>query len=242
MSQIMGGAFSSPFSLKDFNGDISNIIKSAFSETVSLYSIPSNAYCGVTYPQGNYLLINLQDSNSASSVQFVMNTITGAWCKFTNQNAIHWVVWNNDLYFLSDEIRIVLGVPVIFSNVYLADNGEYDEDGYSPGDKVARSIKLRQAYNFLDNPTTVKSFTSAKVYTEQTQGLQLTLGCDVDFDNVPATSSVSDNTTLTSKLYKPVMGLKGIGEGLSLRIDQETTEKSMDIYGTKVFWKEGGNL
>jgi hypothetical protein len=50
------------------------------------------------YPQGSYQLFNIPTSTT-TAVQYVINTQTGAWCKFTNQNAACWALFNGDLYF-----------------------------------------------------------------------------------------------------------------------------------------------
>ena len=47
----------------------------------------------------NLLLVNIPVSQDTVSYQFVMNTITKAWCRFTNWNASCWVTHGADLYF-----------------------------------------------------------------------------------------------------------------------------------------------
>lgn len=66
------------------------------------------------YPAGNMMLFNVPMGSTAA--QFVSNSTTGAWCKFTGMNASCWEVHDNALYFGGD------------GAVYLADSG-LDDDG-----------------------------------------------------------------------------------------------------------------
>ena len=52
----------------------------------------------ISYPAGNWGLFNVPIS-ATQSVQLVMNTITGAWCRFTGQNAFSWSMLGNEIYF-----------------------------------------------------------------------------------------------------------------------------------------------
>lgn len=51
------------------------------------------------FPLGNKLIINVPQQQGSIQYQYVMNTITGAWCKFTNWNANCFAVMKDVLYF-----------------------------------------------------------------------------------------------------------------------------------------------
>lgn len=51
------------------------------------------------FPEGNKLVVNVPDQEDQLSHQYVMNTITGAWCKFTGWNAFCFTYFNGNLYF-----------------------------------------------------------------------------------------------------------------------------------------------
>jgi hypothetical protein len=51
------------------------------------------------YPKAGWLLINVPVANNTTYHQYVVNTITGAACKFTGMNASTWGMYNNNLYF-----------------------------------------------------------------------------------------------------------------------------------------------
>lgn len=53
----------------------------------------------VGYPKGTMAILNVPIVENVSQQQFVMNTLTGAWCRFTNQNANTFAVFNDRLFF-----------------------------------------------------------------------------------------------------------------------------------------------
>lgn len=53
----------------------------------------------IIFPTGNKLIINVPSSEGLTSHQYVMNTITGAWCKFTGLNAFCFETLGDKLYF-----------------------------------------------------------------------------------------------------------------------------------------------
>lgn len=71
----------------------------------------------IHYPKGSYALFNVPVSGT-TAIQYVVNTQTGAWTKFTNQNASSWALYNGDLYFGGQG-----GI------VYKADTGTNDNGG-----------------------------------------------------------------------------------------------------------------
>ncbi len=52
----------------------------------------------MSYPVGTMAIVNVPTS-SASAVQYVMNTITGAWCQFQGMNAACWALMDGKAYF-----------------------------------------------------------------------------------------------------------------------------------------------
>lgn len=73
---------------------ISGAVKSA-SATARTYF----GWQGCLYPRGKMLIFNVPTTANALAQQFVMNTVTGAWCRFTNLNAFCWATFKGDLFF-----------------------------------------------------------------------------------------------------------------------------------------------
>ena len=91
------------------------------------------------YPRGHYLLINVPTSTTVYH-QHVMNTATGAWCRFKDQNGVCWSLLSGGLYFGATD-----GV------VYRADDGTDDNSAEITGD-------VWQAWNYFGTPD-LKRFT-----------------------------------------------------------------------------------
>jgi hypothetical protein len=85
----------------------------------------------------------------------------------------------------------------------------------------------------------VKQFTECRPIVQQSEGLTLTLDVNVDYNDVVATSTVTDTTDTAYKLYLPRMGLNGIGKAASVRIDGTVTTKRMSLQALEVLWNEG---
>lgn len=87
------------------------------------------------YPRGRRLIFNIPNPDG-SFYQHVQNTGTTRkpWCRFVNQNAFCWGLYNDRLYFGAQA-----------GNVYLADNGTLDE-----GSPIAAFAQ--QAWNSFEAP------------------------------------------------------------------------------------------
>lgn len=53
----------------------------------------------IVYPLGTMLMVNVPTQENGAAQQHVMNTVTGAWCRFTAMNASCWGVHADLLYF-----------------------------------------------------------------------------------------------------------------------------------------------
>lgn len=72
-------------------------IQGAISQATSLY--PNNyGWCLVLFPLENMIILNIP-VGLGQQEQYVMNTITGAWCNFTGWNANHWERFQDQIYF-----------------------------------------------------------------------------------------------------------------------------------------------
>lgn len=85
------------------------------------------------YPKAGWLLINVPVANNTTYHQYVINTITGAACKFTGMNASTWGMYNNNLYFGGN------------GKVFKADDG-FNDNGANI------NCDIQAAYNNLGSP------------------------------------------------------------------------------------------
>lgn len=81
----------------DMSPSITNTIGEAFAEAASLYG-DNYGWEFCISPNENILLVNIPVTEYGNSVQYVMNTNTGAWTKFTGWNTFCWALFENTLY------------------------------------------------------------------------------------------------------------------------------------------------
>ena len=117
----------------------------------------------IHYPQGSYALFNIPSSTTVS-YQLVVNTQTGAWCKFTNQNAACWSLYNGDLYFGGQAGGII----------YKADTGLNDA-----GSNI--SWKVKPAFNYFGQRGVNKLFTMCRPHFTASSSPALAIDLNVDF-------------------------------------------------------------
>lgn len=201
------------------------------SEFISRFSSAgySEFSIGVSHPVGNLALISSAYTGAGlDAVQFVMNTQTGAWCKFTNWTAVTFARFNDGLYFSTSTGKVMKAL-----------DGYFDEDPASAGNAQNRTCVLRPAYNYFGDRQSNKQFTSATVMLKESEGLSLTCDADIDYADTTPTSTLSDTTDTSYKRYHARVGLTGSGKAASIRFEDTVTTKRRSIEAIDVFWNEG---
>ena len=77
---------------------ISFKIQSAFTEAARSYA-DVFGWTIISFPEQNAILVNVPKREDGPHEQYVMNTISKAWCKFTGWNAEDLIVYEGELYF-----------------------------------------------------------------------------------------------------------------------------------------------
>lgn len=211
---------------------LSDKINDQFIETIATTSFGTEYISGIFYPQGNMLIFNIPSGTSV--VQFVMNTITRSWWKWTGLGgavgAFAFSLLNNNLYFGT-------GTASVAGKVMKMWTGYFDENNETEGAAVARTIKLRCAYNYFGDTESFKQFTFCIPTIYQTNTFSATLDSNVDYANTVATSA----NTRTDKgndyqIYQERCGLQGIGKAASIRFDGTVTDKRSSLQAIEVFF------
>lgn len=135
------------------------------------------------YPIGNKLIINVPQDEGDQQYQYVMNTLTGAWCRFTNWNANCFMVMGNTLYFGGN-----LGASANSAYVAKADTGYSDNGAYIFGD-------AKTAFQYFGNPGTLKRWTMIRPTFYVAGTFVPAIRVDVDFEDVFPTSVGSFSNT-----------------------------------------------
>jgi hypothetical protein len=159
-------------------------------------------------PTINQLWLNVPIEQGNNQQQYVMNTITGSWCNYTNWNA-------NCMEMFDDE-------PYFGGNGYVAHAYYSNTDG---GNNIA-AFGL-QAFNNFNSAGTLKRFTMSRPILRADGAPSVYAGINIDFDladnstilnYVPVNYGVWDSGTWDASLfgggqtvYQNWQGLNGVG-------------------------------
>lgn len=188
-------------------------IQQAAAEVATLYA--SNfGWETILYPSENMLLMNIPVS-STESQQYVMNTITGAWCRFTGWQAACWERFNDMIYF-----GTASGVNLAWSG--LSDNAA-NIDG-----------EVLQAFSYFGNTAQVKRFTLIQPIFRTNGSPGITIGINVDFDTSAPVSTPTFSATSAAvwdvalwdtgiwggslEIKKDWIGVTGVGRAASAHL------------------------
>lgn len=151
-------------------------IDTAFTQAVSDYG-SNPGWTIAVYPKGSFVLVNVPIA-AGYSEQYVMNSITGAWCKFTNIFASDWIVSGQELYVASD------------TKIGLAWEGTSDFG--SPISGFAR-----QAYTYFNRRGEQKQLKLCRPSLSTNGTLSVSISLSTDFAEQAVTSapSVSPSTS-----------------------------------------------
>lgn len=214
-------------------------IQNAFTRSASLYK----AIFGwqvVEYPRANYLLVNIPTADSVSAEQYVMNTQTGAWCRFTGMKAMCWCLLNEKLYFGG-----------VDGKVYQADYGTNDN-----GSSI--DVDLKGAFSYVGNKNLVKRFTLGRPIVTSDNALSFVFNVDVDFGNRMITDTVTttgatgsdwntsawDTTDWASEaIYSSDWySISGIGRSAAPRLSGSFNNVSFSLSAFDYIYETGGLL
>lgn len=98
----------------------------------------------ISYPRGTRAILNVPVLEGAEQRQYVMNTITGAWCRFLAENANCWEVFRDRLFYGGNTGEVIE-----------ADCQGFDYDG--PID-----FNLETAFNYCQSRGRLKDFTMCR--------------------------------------------------------------------------------
>jgi len=147
-------------SLVDRSAALTSKIDTAFTEAVTLYG-HNIGWQAISYPQGSFVLVNVPVTASYVQ-QYVMNSITGAWCRFSGWNASAWEVFGENLYFAGTD-------KVARAWVGNSDFG------------AAIFAKAQQAYSYFGNRAQQKHFKLVRPVVALGGKVTLQLGMDADY-------------------------------------------------------------
>lgn len=152
----------------DRSVSITSRIQNAMSSAANSY-FANFGWQVITYPLQQLVILNVPTATNSFSVQYVMNALTGAWCRFTGWNANCFEIYNDTLYW--------------------GDSTGNINQGYIGGSDLfaAISADMQVAFNYFDDPGRIKRMTMVQPLLTATGNVIPTMGVDADF----GTSTIS---------------------------------------------------
>ncbi len=124
-----------------------------------------------SYPRGTRAILNVPVTENADQVQYVMNTITGAWCRFLGESANCWEIYQDRLFYGDNS-----------GNVIEADCQGFDYDG-------SIDFDLQTAFNYCETRGRLKDFTMCRSLLVTDGQTSVGLALNIDFGrNTPVNS------------------------------------------------------
>ena len=149
------------------------------------------------FPQANQLILNVPISATAS-YQYVMNTITGAWCRFIGWNASSWELYKDEMYFGTS------------TKVCKAWSGTTDQGANINAEGI-------QAFSYFESPGKFKKFNAIRPIFQCDNTPSIAVGLNTDFNLT--TQVLSPTTTaVTTSLWDTATWDSGMWGGSLLPV------------------------
>lgn len=224
-------------------------INKLFSSAAAVYGA-NPGWTVQVYPLGNYVLVNIPISVTAGSYaswQYVVNTLTGAWCRFLGMNAQSWCLFEDKLYFGTGS-----------GTVLLADSGYSDgctSTFNTNGTAITGNIKT--AFYAYEMPGNIKRFLNVQPLISSNGEVSIALAVSVDYRDRAIEGTVSANTSGSPWDISPWdttpwgdavtvnrawFGVAGVGHTAALRLNTMTTSNAIEVQGFNVMFEPGGPL
>ena len=189
------------------------------------------------FPIGNKCIVNVPTAELESSYQYVMNTQTGAWCRFTGWVAFAFGAAGDALYFGGDGF------------IAIADTGTAD-------DESDISFDAKQAFSYFGQRGSNKHFTMIRPILQYDGPIQLQLSVNVDYSDTTPASTINvsaeagdpwggiwdvawSGATFT---YKGWNSLRGIGFCAAPRIKGQAGEVNLTWAASDIVFEPAGIL
>ena len=185
-------------------------IENAFNDASRLYS--SNfGWKSILYPAKSAFIVNVPKTEDGDHEQYVMNTITKAWCKFTEWDAEDFAVFNSELYFCDGSV------------VYKAWTGTVD----GTSDII---LYAKQAFSDYGMPGVQKHVSGYQPVLGINGTLSFLTDIDVDFKDTPITGTAT-YTVATGATWDTSLWDTGVwGSGLQIAKEWTSPDEWTGVY------------
>jgi hypothetical protein len=153
------------------NKAVSNKITNLINNDVQAYSANFGWHV-LLHPIGNKIIVNVPQVENAIQYQYVMNTITGAWCLFQGWNACCWELFNDSLFYGGNGV-------VVKADVGTSDNGANIQ------------TDLKPAFSNFGTSGQQKQWTMVRPVFTADNDFAVIVALNVDFSDLPPTQPLS---------------------------------------------------
>jgi hypothetical protein len=197
----------------------------------------------ISYPKDTLAILNVPITAGTLQYQYVMNTLTKAWCRFKGVNANCWAVFNDNIYFGGNA-----GV------VYQFDNG-----GSDAGTTI--DAEGQTAYNYFGDRAHTKLYLGMQPLITTDSPSRPALGVSTDFkDNarlgtpsaVTESSAVYDTAVYDTSMYAQEnlsisdwTSISGMGRCASIHFrsaKNSAANSTLELNGFNMIYQRGGSM
>lgn len=218
---------------------LSNKIQYAMSNAISVYG--ANFGWEIDYfAKQNMIVVNVPVSEGSNQVQYVMNTITKSWCRFTGWQANTFAIFGDNLYFGGAS-----GV------VWRAWNTNADNS-------IAINADGLQAFNYYKMPGRQKRCSMVRPILNTNGVPSVSVGVATDYNTIDVTTPASvaaisygvwDTSTWNNSLWgqdlqiqKNWQGANALGYSLAPRVKTQANGIEVHWISTDLVMEKGGVL
>lgn len=189
------------------------------------------------HPSGQKMILNVPTAEGSTSRQYVMNSETKAWCRFTGWNAFAYAVQGDNLYWGGDGL--------------LARADYTNEDG-----AASITADAKQAYNYFGSRGRTKQVMLMRPILSLDGPTEFGVSIDVDYEDggTPPMSTVSTSSadpwggiwsvawSQAMSMYRNWFTVAGEGFAIAPRVRAITAETQMSWSATDYVIDTGGVL
>lgn len=175
----------------NFASALSNKIQPTWTNQVWFTGIIAPGWDATVYPQFDALIINVPSTTATTAGQFVMNTVTGAWCSFSSWDYTSAIVYQGQFYFATATGKLVQAWDN--ANVLVNDNSN---------DIVATAVC---AYNYFGNKTLLKKIELFRNLLTYNGAIQVSWAVSADYQRVNFSSMVPRGVSQAGSLWDTVL-------------------------------------
>lgn len=191
------------------------------------------------FPKENALILNVPVTVNGNQQQYVMNTITGAWCNFTGWYANDFELYNDNLYF---------GGTNFIAKAW---------NTYADAGQGIPTFGL-QAFSYFGSPAQIKRFTMMRPTFYASSPPSINGQINVDFDQSPALPVLTSSSAIGGvwdvalwdtdvwgsglDLYRQWQGASGVGYCGAPNVATSTNAINLNWLATDVVFETGAIL